>query len=134
MADLDEPVVIWYRFNAELSDILEVCPDALTLNGQTDQLRDWQDGKGKILAAQFQAGGTGTTMTRSRVAIYYSQTPSLTDYEQSRCRLHRPGQNNKVSLIHLVASLPSAKLSAEELLVRGRDKKGDVLESILGNI
>jgi hypothetical protein len=30
--------------------------------------------------------------------------------------------------------LPSAKLSAEELLVRGRDKKGDVLESILENI
>jgi hypothetical protein len=134
MADLDEPVVIWYRFNTELSDILEVCPDALVLNGQTDQLRDWQVGKGKVLAAQFQAGGTGTTMTRSRVAIYYSQTPSLTDYEQSRCRLHRPGQNNKVSLIHLVASLPSAKLSAEELLVRGRDKKGDVLESILENI
>ena len=134
MADLDEPVVVWYRFNTELADIREVCPEALVLNGQEDQLRDWQDGKGKVLAAQFQAGGTGTTMVRARVAVYYSQTPSLTDYEQSRCRLHRPGQENKVSLVHLVASLPSAKLSAEELLVRGREKKGGVLDAILSAV
>ena len=132
MQDIDEPVVVWYRFNSELSDILAVCPEALQLNGQIDELSAWQAGKSPVLAAQFQAGGTGTNMTRARLAIYYSQTPSLVDYEQSRCRLHRPGQDHPVRLVHLVAQ--GKKRTAEQALVAGRGTKGDLLQGILRGI
>lgn len=131
--DLDEPVVVFYRFQAELEDIRQVC-DPMVLNGHQDDLAAWQGGEGKVLAVQIQAGGTGITLVRARVAIYYSQTPSLVDYEQSLARLHRPGQTRSVNLIHLVASLPSSKLSAEELLVRGRTEKGDLLKQILATV
>jgi hypothetical protein len=134
LADLDEPVVVFYRFSTELHDILRVSPDALVLNGNRDDLAKWQGGKGSVLAVQIQAGGTGITLVRSRVAIYYSQTPSLVDYDQSRTRLHRPGQCRPVNIIHLTATLPAGKISAEQALVRGRTAKGDLLESILEGI
>ena len=71
-------------------------------------------------------------MTRARLAIYYSQTPSLVDYEQSRCRLHRPGQDHPVRLVHLVAQ--GKKRTAEQALVAGRGEKGDLLQGILRGI
>ena len=48
-----------------------------------------------VAAVQIAAGGVGVDLTKARVGIYYSLGFSLIDYQQSRKRLHRPGQTDR---------------------------------------
>src|SRR5581483_1743076 len=57
-----------------------------------------------IAGIQLQSGGVGIDLTRARTAIYYSLSWSLGDYLQSIKRLHRPGQQRQVTLVHLLAN------------------------------
>jgi SNF2 family DNA or RNA helicase len=59
--------------------------------------------EGSVLVVQIAAGNAGIDLSRASIAIYYSLTFSLSDYEQSISRLYRPGQKNQVSLIHILA-------------------------------
>lgn len=56
-----------------------------------------------VLVVQIQSGGVGIDLSLSSVAIYFSLGLSLGDYLQSKSRLHRPGQLNKVTYIHMLA-------------------------------
>ena len=82
------------------------------------------------LIVQIQSGSVGVDLSRSSIAIYYSLGLSLGDYLQSRSRLHRPGQQNKVTYIHLLASKTidvkayKALLKREELIKYIMNAKG----------
>jgi SNF2 family DNA or RNA helicase len=55
-----------------------------------------------VAAVQLQSGGVGIDLTRARHAIYYSLDFRLADHEQSRARLHRPGQTRPVVYTYLL--------------------------------
>lgn len=107
----DEPIVVFCRFHHDLDTIrnssLKAGRAVFELSGRVNELEPWQDRDldlcGDVLAVQIQAGGLGVDLTRSRYCVYFSVGFSLGDYEQSLARLHRPGQNHKVTYIHLVA-------------------------------
>ena len=133
---IDGPFVVFYRFTAECADIKAAIHRRKVgeLSGSRNDLAAFQAGDLDVLAVQIAAGGTGIDLTRASHAIYYSGSPSVTDMEQSYARLHRPGATGTVFITHLVARLPGGKPSADELLYRGLQGKGDLLESILGSI
>jgi SNF2 family DNA or RNA helicase len=56
-----------------------------------------------VLGVQIQAGGVGVDLTRAAVGIFYSCGYSLGEYLQACARLHRPGQDRSVTLLHLIA-------------------------------
>ena len=106
----DEPVVVFCRFVHDLRVVKRVAEklgrrygelsgrsksalasDA-TMNPEVD-----------VAGVQIQSGGVGIDLTRARYAVYYSLGHSLTDYEQSRKRVHRPGQDRPVTYFHLIA-------------------------------
>jgi SNF2 family DNA or RNA helicase len=60
------------------------------------------------------------------VAIDYSVGFSLGDYLQSRSRLHRPGQESKVTYIQLVT--PG---TVDEAVYDALQAREDVIESVL---
>ncbi len=104
-----EPVVVFCRFRSDLNAVRTVAEmmrrSYAELSGRR---RDALDGPRlaegvQIAAVQVKSGGTGIDLTRARFGIYYSLGFELADYEQSRKRLHRPGQERHVVLTHLLA-------------------------------
>ncbi len=56
-----------------------------------------------IMVAQIRTGGVGINeLVASAVAIYYSTSFSWIDFDQSKARLHRYGQEKVVTYYHLL--------------------------------
>lgn len=129
----DEPVVVFCRFTRDVRAVQEVSVElgrtAFELSGHKNMLKEWQDGGAAILAVQIQAGKEGVDMTRAAYAIYYSLGFSLGDYQQSRDRLHRPGQHRNVSYIHILA-----EGTVDMKVMRALKKKASVVRSVLDDL
>ena len=112
LADLPrgEPVVVFARFRADLDAIERVAAAADRAYGELSGRRrdalapDSTLAPGVLVAGvQLQSGGVGVDFTAARTAIYYSLDFSLADHDQSRKRLHRPGQHRTVTYAYLIA-------------------------------
>ena len=132
MEDLpeDEPLVVFARFHEDLDSIhhaaLEAGRHSFELSGRKDELETWQrSAGGQVLAVQIQAGGSGVDLTRACHVVYFSHSFSLTDYEQSRKRTHRPGQTRPVTYHHLV--VPN---SIDEYIMEALREKKNVTDYV----
>lgn len=126
-----EPVVVFARFHHDLDAIAEASLDlgrvTLELSGRRNELAEWQAGRAPVLAAQIQAGKEGVDLSRARYCVYYDQTFSLGDYEQSLARIRRPGQQAKtVFYYHLVATR-----TVDERIRQALEQKRDVVDHVL---
>ena len=79
-----------------------------------------------VAGVQIQAGGVGIDLTRARYAVYYSLGHSLTDYLQSRRRVHRPGQTRTTTYFHLIA-----EDTVDQQVYQALASKQDVVEFIM---
>lgn len=123
------PVVVFCVFRHDLDAIARSAHkakrDAFEISGSRNQLAEWKQSKGGVLAVQIQAGAEGIDMTISNHAIYYSIPHSLALYNQSKARLYRPGQKNAVSFCHILA-----EGTIDEAMYKALIRKEDVIESI----
>lgn len=127
----DEPFVCFCKFRHDLDVVGKMAAaagrDCYELSGRANTLPAWQQSRcGDVLAVQIQSGGAGIDLTRARYAGYYSLGYSLTDYEQSLKRVHRPGQSRSVHYYHFVAR----KTVDRAVYVALRDRK-KVIEAVL---
>lgn len=108
-----EKVVIWCRFNYEVQKIAEMVramkrPVHLLTGEVSNEDRQkavesfQASNANDVIIANIAVGGTGFTLTASRYAIYFSRTFSLGDAQQSEDRIHRIGQQHKVTYYDLV--------------------------------
>lgn len=130
----NEPVVIFAKFRYDLDSIRKLC-DSLgfgysEISGTTDEEDDWQSGKTQVLGVQYASGSESITLTRAHYCIYYSLTYSLSQYRQSKKRIHRPGQEHKCIYYYLVAELDKGK-TIDRTIVDALIKKGDIVDSII---
>ena len=131
LSDLGEShVVVFARFSHDLQSIHEATAKAglehsWEISGATKQLDEWRE-HGGTLAVQMQAGALGIDLTKARTVVYYSLGFSLGDYEQSRARVHRPGQERSVNYIHLVA-----RNTIDARVLRALSRKQDVIRTIV---
>ena len=125
----DEPVVIFFRFTADAQSIHEVCTEQgrkyNELSGQKNELQSWQK-DGQVLAVQIATGGLGIDLTKAAYCVYYSVGYSLSEYEQSLARVHRPGQTRSVTYIQLIM-----QNTVDEKVYAALQAKADVVESVL---
>ncbi len=128
--EIEEPIAVFARFRHDIRTIKKTFEKAgrscAELSGSANELKDWQDGKYNSIVVQIQSGGLGISLVRARYCIYYSLGFSLGDYEQSRARIHRPGQEREVVYIHLLM-----KNTIDERVYGALKKKKDVVRSIL---
>lgn len=130
----DEPIVVFCRFKYDLQTIRDVTDDlgreygevSGSQNDLTDDAEYPEDVD--VLGVQIQSGSVGINLTRARYAIYYSTGFSLGDYQQSKKRLHRPGQENDVVYIHLVA-----EDTIDEQVLEALDKREEVVNHVLSD-
>lgn len=133
----DEPVVVFCRFHADLDAVHKVC-GALgvksgELSGRRDELSAWKQGTTQVLAAQISSGGIGVDMTRARYAVDYSLSFSLTEYDQTRARIRRPGQTRPVTYYQLVAR-QSGRQTVDQAIYRALRLRAEPIDLILSEI
>jgi len=128
-----EQVVVFCRFHQDLNAVQDVC-DTLglrhaELSGRRNELPLWEAYQAQILAAQVQSGSLGVDLTQSRYAIYYSTGFSLGEYTQSRARVHRPGQRQRVTYYHLVA-----ENTIDQRIMKALEKRQDLVSFIVDDL
>lgn len=106
-----EPTVVFCRFRSDLDAVAQIAKDAGLRYAEVSGRRSdglTQDSEmtpdADVVGVQIQSGGTGVDLTRARVAVWYSLGYSLSDYDQARKRLDRPGQTRPVIMVHLLAA------------------------------
>lgn len=101
-------VVVFCRFLKDIDRLSAVLPNARAIHGSVApeeraiRLQSFQDGNIRVLICQISVASLGIDLTASNIGIFYSTGFSLTDFLQSRDRLHRHGQTRKVSYYHLL--------------------------------
>jgi len=125
----DEPVTIFYRFVQDAESIKAVCAEQkrayLELSGRHNDLAEWQK-DGQVLAVQIATGGLGVDLTRACYCVYYSVGYSLSEYEQSLARVHRPGQDRSVTYVQLIM-----QDTVDEKVYAALEQKKNVVEMVL---
>lgn len=132
----NEPVVIFALFRQDLTRIRELCKTMgwgySEISGNCDEETDWQQGKTQILGIQYAAGSESITLTRAHYCIYYSLTYKLSQYKQSKKRIHRPGQNQNCIYYYLVAELDKGK-TIDRTIIEALKHKDDVISAIVND-
>lgn len=99
----ESPVLVFYSFRHDLEAIRARIKDARMLERPED-IRDWNDGKVKVLLAHPASVGYGLNLQEGgNVIVWYGLTWSLELYQQANARLHRQGQTKPVIIHHLIA-------------------------------
>ena len=104
----NEPVAIYCKFTPELQLIKKMLQDSgksvAEVSGRMDELELWQDGHRTVIVLQIDAGSEGIDLTRARYCLYSNMGLKLGVYLQSRKRIRRPGQNQKVFYYHFLGN------------------------------
>lgn len=97
-------VLVAYWFKHEASRIFDRFPQARALATSQD-FADWNKGKIPVGLIHPASAGHGLNLQTGGHILVWMTTPwSLELYEQTNARLHRQGQTEPVSIIHLVAT------------------------------
>lgn len=106
----DKKLVIFAEFKysiGKISDLLKKMKiKFVVLDGDQKDKTIWrrfqEDKRIRIIVCQYQTANSGIDLFASDTIIYYEPTIRSMILEQSRDRIHRTGQKNKCSYIHLL--------------------------------
>ena len=113
----EECAVVFCRFRRDVENACAVArelkADTFRLDGTVSQstrekyIRQFSNhysDRPAVLVAQIQVAALSIDLTAAHVGIFYSRNWSYLDYDQARSRLHRHGQEHKVTYYHLIAT------------------------------
>lgn len=106
----DKKIVIFAEFKYSIKKIEELLKKLkikyVTLDGDQKDKTIWRkfqaDKSIRVFIGQYQSANAGIDLFASDTIIYYEPTTRSVVLEQSRDRIHRTGQTNKCSYIHLL--------------------------------
>ncbi len=137
--DSNKKVVIFARFIPEIEAILKLLENKKIqyawITGDVDiakrgeEVKSFQEDKScKVFVAQIQTAGLGITLHAADIAIFYSFDFSYANYQQAKARIHRIGQQNKCTYIHLIV-----KNSVDEKIIKALQTKEEIAKKIVDN-
>ena len=123
----EDRLIIFYSFNAELEALKNICGDrpVSVVNGQSKDLRAYDDCDDSITLIQYQAGAHGLNLQKANRIIYFTLPESYELYAQSRKRIHRIGQSQKCFYY-----LPVCQDSVEEKILRTLKMRRDYNDAL----
>ena len=106
----DKKLVIFAEFKRSISNISELLRKMkikhVILDGDQKDKKVWRrfqsDASIKIIVVQYKSGNAGIDLFASDTIIYYEPTIKSDVLLQSRDRIHRAGQKNACSYVHLL--------------------------------
>jgi SNF2 family DNA or RNA helicase len=141
MEETDGAVIIWCRFLEEIAMVSEALRETygrrsvVEIHGgigeqqRDDNVQAFQRGEARFLVGNAATGGVGLNMTRAETVVYFSNSFSFTDRDQSEDRAHRIGQTKSVTYIDLVC-----EGSVDEVVLDALRSKKDVSEYVRRSI
>jgi SNF2 family DNA or RNA helicase len=134
--------IVWCRFVEEIQMVTEALVEkfgtsaVVQIYGGIDENTRWenvsekfQSGKARFIVGNAATGGVGLNMTKAELVIYYSNSFSYIEREQSEDRAHRIGQTKSVTYIDLIA-----ENTVDEIVVTALRSKKDVSEFVRTSI
>lgn len=137
-SDIGGPFIVWTAFVAEAKAVAAALRKAKMLvslhhgtmanEDRKESIDSFRGGHTDVLVSTAPSAREGLTLTRASTAVYYSRGWNMVDYAQSQDRIHRIGQDRKVTIInmiakgtvdHVVDKVLSNKATAQELLLSG---------------
>jgi SNF2 family DNA or RNA helicase len=89
----------------------EVINGAVPVNKRTEIFKNFQEQDNpQVLIIQPQAAAHGVTLTAANVIIWYSPVTSIETYLQANARIHRKGQVNPMTIVHIKGSPVETRL------------------------
>jgi SNF2 family DNA or RNA helicase len=89
----------------------EIINGNVSVTKRTDIFKRFQeDVEPRVLLIQPQAAAHGVTLTAANVVIWYAPVTSSETYLQANARVHRQGQKNPVTVVHIEGSPVEASL------------------------
>ena len=79
-----------------------------------------------VFLAQIDTAGLGITLTAADTCVYYSENFNYAAYSQSLARIHRIGQRNTCTYIHLVV-----EHSIDERILKALSEKEDLAKTVV---
>lgn len=133
----NKKLVIFARFRAELDLISKLLQKKkikygmifgdIKLEDRGSIVKDFQENpKTMVFLAQIDTAGLGITLTAANTCVYYSENFNYAAYSQSLARIHRIGQRNTCTYIHLVV-----EKTVDELILKALHKKEDLAKTIV---
>lgn len=107
-----EKIVVIARFLAEIKAIKKLLEKKHILYSQVsgevkdreEQIRKFQnDPKVSVFIGQVATAGLGITLTAASTMVFYSLDYSMSNFEQTKARIHRAGQQKNCTYIYLIA-------------------------------
>ena len=135
--DAGKKLVVFARFIPEIDAIAKTLKrygvkyamirgDVKDRAGEVDKFQN--DPETKVFIGQLQTTGMGLTLTAADTAVFYSLSYNYADYEQAKARIHRIGQKNNCTYIHLLA-----KKTIDEKVMDALSKKKNLAELVVDN-
>ncbi|MGI6464563.1 MAG: DEAD/DEAH box helicase [Methanobacterium sp.] len=130
-------LVIFARFVPEIDAISKLLAEkgikhsviSGEIKNRSEQVQQFQENpEVKVFVSQIQTTGLGLTLTAANTAIFYSMDFNYANYSQARARIHRIGQRNTCTYIHLVA-----KDTIDEKVLKTLQRKEDVAKLLVDN-
>lgn len=124
------PVLVFYRFKAELEMLRSAIPEAVHIDDHPDVVRDWNLGKVPVLLAHPASASHGLNLQYGGHTIVWSSlTWSLEEWEQANKRLLRSGQEHPV-----VVHVPVSPRSVDEAILDALIEKRSVQDALLEHL
>ena len=137
VVDAGKKLVIFARFRPEI-DIIgqmlkkkklrygEIYGD-VKLEDRGDIVKDFQTNpETMVFLAQIDTAGLGITLTAADTCVYYSVNFNYAAYSQSLARIHRIGQKNACTYIHLIT-----EGTIDEVVLKALAKKEDLAKTVV---
>lgn len=134
-------LVIFARFIPEVMEIIKLAGGMLSKAHKScvsiygdipkeqrgDIVKQFQtDPDTMVFVGQIDTAGTGITLTAADTCVYYSVNFNYATYSQSLSRIHRIGQKNRCTYIHLVA-----EKTVDETILRALARKEDLAKTVV---
>jgi SNF2 family DNA or RNA helicase len=128
-------LVVIARFVAEIAAIKVLCEKLkvgyAAVSGETKdragQVAAFQsDTDCQVFIGQIQTASLGLTLTASSTMAFYSLDYSMSNYLQAKARIHRAGQTQSCTYVHL-----TAKGTVDEKVLRALQDKADLARTLV---
>ena len=126
----NDNMLVAYNFKHELLRLRKRYPEAVVLSKGGEEVKQWNDGKIKMLLVHPASAGHGLNLQHGgSLLIWLGFTWSLENYQQLNKRLHRSGQKNTVRLVHIAVGAVEYRLMKS--LAKKDVTQADLLRSLL---
>ncbi len=128
-------LVVIARFIPEIDEITKMLEkknlkfSIITGNvkNRSEQIEKFQnDSDVPVFVGQIATAGLGITLTKSSTMVFYSLDYSMSNFEQTKARIHRAGQCDPCTYIYLIA-----KGTIDEKVMKSLNKKYDLASSLI---